>query len=298
MTNLLRKRNLLPGLIATLILSSVVLFIFFGSLLKNPNETFFANDHDGLQNYYGHIFHIKYDSSYLHTTGMNYPYGEMIYYTGVQLVPANIIKFISDHIIDLSGYVIGLQNLGMLFSIVIAAVFLFLIFAEMKVRKLFASISAVSIAFLSPQLDRFGGHFSLTISFFVPLIIYLILKFSQTKRLYLSLIIGFVFFWSYTTHPYFFAINAALVLFFWIFTYSKDISQWRKYTYHLFLQLILPYLVVQFFSLLLIRLPTVLRLHGVFYFTELILKVYFYPLVAIWSVLSWIFLKPIILQWE
>lgn len=62
---------------------------------------------------------------------MNYPYGEMVLFTGNQSAIANTIKFISENITDISLYTIGIVNLLMLFSIVIAALFIFLIFRDL-----------------------------------------------------------------------------------------------------------------------------------------------------------------------
>ena len=241
------------GLIVTIIVSAVVLCVFYGKVLKNPNQVYFAANGDGLQNYYNHIYHVKFDSTYFRTKSMNYPYGEMIYYTGAQLIPVSILKFIDNHIVRISDYMIGIQNMMMLLSLIFASVFLYLIFRELKIPGLYSVLFAVAISFLSPQLDRFGGHFSLAYVFVVPLIFYLYMKFFQKPGLLLSLIIGLFAFWSFTTHPYFFGMIAVVWLFYWIYWFflkkKKEISISKAVLYS-FVQLLLPYLIVQLFAYL------------------------------------------------
>jgi hypothetical protein len=244
------RKSFLLGLLITTTLALFALAFFYSPALKNPNKIFFVTDYDGLQNYYGHIYHVKYDSTYLRTSGMNYPYGEMIYYTGVQLVPASILKFISNNICDISDYMIGIQNILMISSILIAAIFLFLIFFELGVAWLPGSLAAIAIAFLSPQLDRFGGHFSLTYVFAIPLIVYLILRFNRKDSFVLSSLICFTSFWAFTTHPYFFGMNEALLLFYWGYYFYKNHKTWKSGIPHWFIQFVLPYVVVQLFGII------------------------------------------------
>lgn len=239
------KVKLLKATLVSLSTSIIALYIFFGPLLKNPNTIYFANNHDGLQNYYGHIYHVKYDSSYIHTTHMNYPYGEMIYYTGEQLIPVTILKYISNNFYDISDQMIGIQNLSMLFSIVIAAFFICLIFLELGVGWITAALGGTLIAFLSPQLDRFGGHFSLAYVFVVPLFIYLILRFSRKPGIILSFIICLTSFWAFTTHPYFYGMNSAFLLFYWIYAIKTKRYPFKYSLSNAFIQIILPYILAQ-----------------------------------------------------
>ena len=141
------------GSLFTLALSVLVLYILFGELLSSPNSVYFAEGGDGLQSYYGTMYHISHDTSYARSGGMNYPYGEMVLFTGNQPVIANTIKFISDNIIDISAYTIGILNILMLSSIVVAALFIFLIFRHFKLPVLLsidATSSYVSISITSP----------------------------------------------------------------------------------------------------------------------------------------------------
>jgi hypothetical protein len=239
------KYQLLKGLFTTIIIGTVALLYFYGPLLKNPNNVYFAKDFDGLQNYYGNIYHIKYDSTYMRTSAMNYPYGEMVYFTGVQLIPSSIMKFISKHFIDISAYYVGFQNIFMLISIVIAAVFIFLIFYELGIGWLPSALAAIFIAFLAPQVDRFGGHFSLAYVFVLPVFFYLIIRFHKKQKFIISWIISLYSFWAFTTHMYFCAMFGTILLFYWLYYYFKIEKKLLKALIHLFIQLLLPFLIMQ-----------------------------------------------------
>jgi len=113
---------------------------------------------------------------------------------------------------------------------------------------LYSSILSVCIAFLSPQLSRFGGHFSLSYVFVIPLIIYLLIRFYRNSSITLTFIIGLVTFLAATTHLYFMAFYSLLLLFFWlslIFSEKKEFGKPKFYLPHIFLQLVLPFLLLQ-----------------------------------------------------
>lgn len=227
-------------------ISLLCLYVFYPNVTTHLNSTYFATDHDGLQNYYGNWYHVKYDTAYLSTKAMNYPNGEFIYYTGAQIVPTAVFKFVNDHIVDTSAYWIGIQNAMMLLSIVFCTLFIYLIFRRLKIGYVFAAIWALAITFLSPQLDRLGGHFSLAYLFVVPLTIYLIMLFDEKKEWKYSIIIAFLGFWSYTTHPYFFGLMAFLLLFYWVYVFvTLKEMKWTTKLLHFFVQFILPVIIAR-----------------------------------------------------
>jgi hypothetical protein len=236
----------------TIVLSFIVLFYFFGNVIKEPNQTVFAASGDGLQNYYNQIYHTKYDSSYFRSSSMNYPYGEMIFFTGIQLLPASILKFIDNNCFSISDHIIGIQNMMMLLSIVFASLFIFLIFRHLKMSIIDSALFSICIAFLSPQLDRFGGHFTLACVFMIPLYLYLFLRFYKKPGLILSIIIAFVAFWSFTTHPYLYVMLFIIGMFYWLYWFilkkEKEISV-KSAILYCFVQLLLPYVIAQLFSI-------------------------------------------------
>ncbi len=199
------KNNLFErGFLLTLVLASLCLLFFYGKLLEHPNNCYFSADGDGLQAYYGAVYHVKYDDSFWRMNGMNHPYGEQVFFTGCQPFVTNFIKLIST-VTDISGYTVGILNLIMLFSIVLCALCLYLIFKHLKLPYMYSAIAAVAISSLSPQLDRLGGHFSLTYQFSIPLFLLLLFKFYNNPSVKKSVLIGLFVFCMAGTHFYFFA---------------------------------------------------------------------------------------------
>ncbi|MFY9153593.1 MAG: hypothetical protein WAO52_16365 [Prolixibacteraceae bacterium] len=235
------------GFFLTLVLSIAVLFLFFGPLLKDPNHVYFSPSGDGLKSYVGAMYHLEHDSTLFRMNAMNYPYGEMAFFTDCQPMIVNPVKILSNHGLDLRPYIVGIMNLFMLVSIVLGALFLCLIFLELNVSWWFASIASVGIAMLSPQIGRLGGHFSLSHLMWLPMLIWLLMRFDRKKSYLVSGIIGFVTFLAAGMHMYFFALFGFLFLFYWTYTlYNKHLN-FRDYRWilHLFIQLILPLILVQ-----------------------------------------------------
>jgi len=235
------------GILLTLVLSIAVLFLFFGPLLKDPNHVYFAPSGDGLKSYASSVYHLYDDNTLFRSNLQNYPYGEMAFFADCQPMIVNPVKILSNYEIDFRPYIVGIINLFMLLSIVLAALFLFLIFLDLKVSWWFAAIASVGISMLSPQIGRLGGHFSLSHLMWLPMLIWLLMKFDKNKSYWLSVLIGLITFLAAGMHMYFFALFGFLFLFYWVYSlYTKQMNirsyQWAL---HLFIQLILPLILVQ-----------------------------------------------------
>jgi len=235
------------GLLLTLVLSLAILFLFFGPLLKDPNQVYFSSNGDGLKSYVGAIYHLEHDTTLFRMNAMNYPYGEMAFFTDCQPMITNSVKILSHIGIDFRSSIVGITNLIMLFSIVLGAIFICLIFLELKVSWWFAALASVGICMLSPQIGRLGGHFSLSHIMWLPMLIWLLMRFDKSKSYWISAAIGLVTFLAAGMHMYFFALFGFLFLFYWSYSlYMKEFN-FRDYRWilHLFIQLILPLILVQ-----------------------------------------------------
>jgi hypothetical protein len=234
------------GFWLTFSISLLVLIFFYGKILTHPNTVYFSNSGDGLQSYYTTIYHIKYDSTYSHFQGMNYPYGDHVMFTNCQPAISNTMKFISSNIVDVSDYAVAVVNLMMLLSIVVAAVFLYLIFREFDVDIYYSTLVATGIAFLSPMIIRFTGHYSLSYVFTIPAILYGTIRFYKNPKVKKSIVLGLFILLMSTFHLYNYAFAAFILFVFWavMFFTDKTYRKWKLTVIHIFLQFILPLLVI------------------------------------------------------
>jgi len=248
----LRLSNKIVGLLLSIIASTFLLFTFYGNILSSPNDTFFSSGGDGLKSTFNSYYHLKFDSTYWHTNSMNYPYGESVMYTGGQPLVVNALKFFSSLGIDLSGDLVGILNVFMLFTIVLAVVFLYLLLVNIKLPWHYSIIVANIIVFLSPQLDRFGGHYNLSYLFFLPLYLYLLKKFFDKPSYKLSILIGCVSFIALCVQAYFFAMFAFWLFFILVFGYVNNKDKFGSVLHNIFyllIQLITPYLLFSVLTL-------------------------------------------------
>ncbi len=242
----------LYGIGTVVIISLVVLVAFFGKILSDPGNYYFSTGGDGFKSYYGAIFHARFDDQAYRSSAMNYPNGEGISFTDSQPLLVNPIRFISKHITDITDKTVAVINLAMLLSIVLASIFIYLIFRELGVKWWFGSVVAVGIAMISPQIGRMAGHFGLSWLFWIPLVLYLIIRFDRTRKLPYTLLIGIVTFCAGLLHFYFVAIIAFLTGGYWFFRfiwYRQAKTFWYRDVIHIFLQFIFPVLVLQFLTM-------------------------------------------------
>jgi hypothetical protein len=240
--------NLRKGLLFTSILALLVILFFFGNILRNPNQTFFAPGGDGFKSYYSAIYHLECDSSYFKFEGMNYPYGESVFFTDNQPLLTNTVKWISNNLVDIRENVVGIINLSIIFSVLIAAIFLFLVFSELNVLWWFASLASAGICMLSPQIGRMAGHFSLSHLFWIPAMLYLIIRFSKKPGWGFSTLIALVGFLAASMQLYFIGFYGLLLTFYWLFAKNWLKESWsarRNAFLHWFLQIGVPFILLE-----------------------------------------------------
>jgi hypothetical protein len=288
------------GFLLTLLLSVSCLFLFFGKLLEALNQVYFGASGDGLQVYYGALYHIKYDDSFWQMQGMNYPYGENVFFTASQPFVTNILKLMN-HVVDTYDYSIGILNLIMLGSIVLSALAIYLIFKHLRVPYYYSSIAATAIAFLSPQIDRLGGHYTLTYQFAIPLFLLMLLKFYESPSVRKSILIGMLVLFMTGTHFYFFGLFGITAIGYWMMLYFAKQSEFRNLKFvgkHFFIQIILPFLCMQLIMLFINNATDRTNFpYGYLEFTSNLTGVFFPP-ARFYTPLFEEFIKPEFGEWE
>lgn len=235
------------SLLVHIVVSGVLVCILFGELITNINHIYFSKSGDGFRTYFGLYYHAKYDSTCYRLDGMNYPFGEMMEFTDCQEPVANTIRFISRNITDITDFTTGIVNGLMLFSFFLAATFLFLILRKMNLPAWYASVVSLCIVFLSPQIQRIGGHFSLGWMFWVPLSIYLLMIFDQKRSYIISFLICFFAYSAGAMHFYFLAFWIFLFGPYWLYRWlwQKDYQFRKTDLIHLLIQVILPVVILE-----------------------------------------------------
>ena len=206
------QHTLITGLIAL-----AFLFFFYADVLLSPNSYLFDAGGDGIKNYYTYLFHAQYDNSFSEFGGMNYPYMEHIVYTDAHPLLSYLIGKLG-----LASYGIGILNYLMLLSYPIAAVIVFRIFRHYRVATSWSIAAAVMIAFMSPQVFRMTGHYSMSYVFAIPLMWYLLIKAYNRRKLIWSVLIAFYLLGFFFTHPYLGLIMAFFGIVFWMVVFVLD----------------------------------------------------------------------------
>ena len=181
-------------------------------LFFHANDYLFSDGGDGIKNYYTYAGHAR-ESTVVESRLMNYPYGESFLYLDCHPLFTVLSQKISNLFPRILDYSVGTINFAMLFSIVLSALFLYLIFIELQVNRWYAALSAFAIAVLAPQVFRFSGHFALSYSVFIPLTWYLLIRYIKTSSLRLSIFIALNNLLWFFVHAYLGMIAVSFVAF-------------------------------------------------------------------------------------
>ncbi len=231
-------------------LSMFFLFIFWGKVVIAPNDYLFNDKGDGLKNYFTLVHYVKYDTGH-HFSGMLYPYGEHIIYTDNQPAIAWILKGIHQFLYDIENEIPGIIHILLFLGLVLCALYTYLLLIRFKVSYAFAVFGALLITFLSPQIARFSGHYSLGYACFFPMLWYYLIQYMRSTWRW-SRMIGIIFLLTFFgfIHLYYLLIGISFLLSFAFVHFLANREKLRSnllaYT-QLFAMAILPFLIIRLF---------------------------------------------------
>jgi hypothetical protein len=224
----------------------VSIFIsFYHQVFFHPNSFLFSSSGDGIKNYFTYNYYIKHNHSIFNFEGINYPYGEHIFYTDSTPILSILIRYIKLIFPSIENYSIGILNWLILFSYILCFHFLFKLFKLLSIEKTLSFIGALGITLLCPQIFRLTGHLALGFSFFIPLSFYYLyqisaLKINKINHLSICILIAL------TTHAYLgfivFSISFSFITLLLFLNYIDIKSQFRNYLISV-LKLISPLLL-------------------------------------------------------
>ncbi len=232
------------GLVGVLLVAALLLWAKHGNWIPQANAHMLHDSPDGLKNYMTTAWHVAHDSSYVHYEGMNYPYGEHVLFTDNQPIFSAAMQWWSRNVSDLRDKTTGMVNLSQVLSLLFGAGIIFLLIRKLHLPVWYAGIAALGMLFLSPQYNRFDGHFGLSHTWVLPLLLLLLCRYEerQSKR-YQSLLIGILLFLVAQLHFYNFGVSALFLGLYTAYQVLTDFS-WRniaKRTYHLIVMVLLPF---------------------------------------------------------
>ena len=169
------------ALLAVMGAGILILAVFFGRVIADPNSYLFSASGDAVKSYFNFSYYLKYDSGLDHN-GINYPYGDHLQYINSHPLLLQICKFLDKNIYPISGFGVGILNLGMILSLLLAIPFIYLVLRKFSLPPWYAAAVSLIILFLSPQVDRLGGHFEMVWAFFIPLYWYLLIRWHEAGR--------------------------------------------------------------------------------------------------------------------
>ncbi len=174
------KKNWI-ALIVLLGVTLAILILVFGKVIDQPNQFVFSTSEDASKSYFNFSYYLKYDSGIRHD-GINYPYGDHLQYINSHPLYIQLLKIVDRFIYPVSDKGVGILNLTMIFSLFLAIPFIYLVLRKFSLPPWYSAVVALIILFLSPQLDRMGGHFEMVYAFFIPLYWYLLIRWDEGKK--------------------------------------------------------------------------------------------------------------------
>ena len=241
------KKNTIV-LIAVLGAGILILAAVFGRVIVHPDSYLYSASGDAVKSYYNFSYYLKHDSGIDHK-GVNYPYGDHLQYMNSHPLYLQLIKFLDRFLFPLSDHGVGILNLSMILSLLAAIPFIYLILRKFSLPPWYAAVASLLILFLSPQIDRLGGHFEMVYAFFIPLFWYLLIRWHEANKkgwwtllLLITALLG-----GFTSAYYaaFLAIFPMAIILVQLMVHRKELRKYLPEGLHLLVIAILPLLIVR-----------------------------------------------------
>ena len=238
------------GVAATLVAATLLFGALWGfDWLEGGWKTHFftSESTDYIKDLYTTAYHAAHDDNPLVCHAMNYPQGEHYTYSGLQpwiAMPLQLLHAMGVHNVERA--VLPLMNLWIILGVILCALFLYLLLRRLQLPVWYCVGSALVITLLSPQLQRMGGHISLSYYCVIPMLLYFSLCHMQTMQPGWAAAFGATAFLFGLAHPYYYVFFAVVALF------ELAWSAWRCHRKEL------PWRQLALSALLLFLLPTIL----------------------------------------
>ncbi len=238
------------GSVTTIIVAVALVALFWGpAWLVHWDTMFFSTDGEDLvKDVYTTSYHVAYDDGMAISHAMNYPYGEYYIFTGLHPLIAAPLQWLRDAgVAHTERAVLPLMNLLSLLSIVLCALFLYLLLYELKLPIWYSIVVALLITLMSPQLHRIGAHMSLSYYCAIPMLLYFTLRHLRSGAWGWALAIGVSMLWFALCHPYYLVFYAVVAVgeLAYVFFRRRDLEwckdkAWRKISIAALVELVLP----------------------------------------------------------
>ena len=242
------------GLATTLagILLLIGLFWGFGWYSHLGSYFLTTGSEDAVKDLYVTSYHIAYDEEATQSHAMNYPYGEYHTFTGMQPLIAMPLQLVRKAGVDHpERAVLPLMNLMVLLSVVLCALLLYLVLTDLGLSWGYATLAALLITLLSPQMMRMGGHISLSYYCAIPAALFFCLRHTRSGHWGWALAMGAGAVVFGLSHPYYLVFFMVVALFelLWL-CLRRDGKRWpwRKMAVAVLLEVLLPLAVFYLFS--------------------------------------------------
>jgi len=200
---------------AILWICSIAITVFcFSEVVFNPNTTIIGAGGDGIKNYYTYLYYITNDGGSTHFSGMNYPFGEHIVFTDNMPLLAGTIAWLKNWFPNIGHYSLAIMHLLLLSSISFGTWYIYKIIRKYNNNPAWAVISALFIAFFSPQIFKIYGHYGMGFCFYIPFVMYQLQCFKERSSFRYPLAIFICSILLAFIHLYNLALIAILVAFY------------------------------------------------------------------------------------
>ena len=235
-------------LILLVSLSCLVVGWGFADIIRHPNGFLFGNSGDALNGYYVFCYYLKYGHGF-NFPGANYPYGEHLLYLDIHPLYVWFLNLVDDHIYPVRNYGVAIVNISMLLGMLAGSVMIYIVLRHYRTPEWYAVPLAIGIMLLSPQWSRLHGHLSLSYSFIIPAVWYLVIRSLESFRWHWSVLLLAFLLMIGGIHLYHLAMSSSFILslvFIKVVHPGRPFEKLRKYG-PLFLAAVLP---LTFFLLL------------------------------------------------
>lgn len=196
-----RKSRYRKILVAT-VAPALLIALLYHHILLNPATAAFGDGSDATRTYYTLYWYVNYNHSWFNFEGMNYPFGESIFYMDANPLICFTLRMAKEIFPATGPYAIALYQELLLLNLWIFSLAVYGICRRMQVRQSFSVLLSLLMLLCFPMWMKVHGHMNLAFTSLIACTFYLLLSYRSTGKMSCIFFLVLLLCMSTMVHPY------------------------------------------------------------------------------------------------
>lgn len=181
---------------------AVLILLLYYHILLHPDVAAFGSGSDATRTYYTLYWYVNYNQSWFNFEGMNYPFGESIFYMDANPLVCFTLRLLKEIFPAAGPHAIAIYQEILLLNLWAFSLSVYGICRRFRVKPLFSLLLSLMMLLCFPMWMKVHGHMNLAFTSLISGTFYFLLSFGTTGNKRYLFFLAALIFAAALVHPY------------------------------------------------------------------------------------------------